>query len=221
MSTMTIEDQVTCYPKIDTLFERDPQTFKVTSQLRHPEFAAVDSWLVTEKIHGANIRIAVTPDRRILFGGRTDDAQLPPHLSRYLEQTFTRERIDAAILEGEETVVLFGEGYGPKVQKGGGNYRADVSFRLFDVLVGRWWLTWGGVQDVASKLGIETVPSFGVMSRADAMKLVSQPSIVAQQDGGPGCTHEGIVARSEPLLLMRDGSRLVWKLKGKDFPEAK
>lgn len=29
-------------------------------------------------------------------------------------------------------VVLFGEGYGPKIQGCGGRYRKDVSFAIFD-----------------------------------------------------------------------------------------
>ena len=49
--------------------------------------------------------------------------------------------------------VLYGEGYGAKIQKGGGNYRADQDFVLFDVRVGSggcnaptcttWRRSWG------------------------------------------------------------------------------
>ena len=31
--------------------------------------------------------------------------------------------------------------------------------------------------------------------------------------------HEGIVARTDPLLFMRDGRRLMWKMKVRDLPK--
>ena len=46
------------YPKIDTLFNRDPKTFKVNElEIRRPEFLIPNIWDVTEKIHGMNIRV--------------------------------------------------------------------------------------------------------------------------------------------------------------------
>ena len=60
------------------------------------------------------------------------------------------------------SVYLFGEGYGPKIQKGG-NYRNDISFRLFDIYIedqnnplGGWWLEPGNMQEVADKINIKT-----------------------------------------------------------------
>lgn len=47
--------------------------------------------------------------------------------------------------------------------------------------------------------------------------LVTLESTVAREDGGSGCVHEGIVARTEPMLFTRRGDRVIWKLKGKDF----
>ncbi|KKL53664.1 hypothetical protein LCGC14_2273140, partial [marine sediment metagenome] len=48
-------------------------------------------------------------------------------------------------------ITLYGEGYGARIQKGGGDYRkgGDVSFRLFDVLIGETWLRRVDVEDVA------------------------------------------------------------------------
>ena len=45
-------------------------------------------------------------------------------------------------------ITLYGEAYGARIQRGGGDYRRDggVSFRLFDVLVAeKHWLTWANV----------------------------------------------------------------------------
>jgi hypothetical protein len=213
---------VITYPKIETLYERDPDTFKVNpDRLRCPEFALIRRWRLTEKIDGTNIRVGLAPDGRVTFGGRTDKAQIPPHLLAYLTETFPAERVAAAFAPGVE-VVLFGEGYGEKVQSGG-DYRTGVSFRLFDVRVGDWWLNAADVDDVAAKLGIQTAPCFqrDIMfllypSSADELRDLLPGSIVAGEEGR-GRRAEGIIARTDPLLFMRDGRRVMWKLKFTDF----
>ena len=55
-------------------------------------------------------------------------------------------------------VTLYGEGFGAKIQKGGGNYIPNgQSFILFDVVIDGWLLQRKNVQDIATKLGIDTV----------------------------------------------------------------
>ena len=208
------------YPKIETLYNRDPKTFKViVDQIRLPEFDNVRRWHVTEKVDGTNIRVMWDGVKKELtFGGRTDNAQMPTSLVTYLQQTFTPDMF--AAFDG--SVTLFGEGYGEKIQKGGGNYRKGVSFRLFDVLVGSWWVSPNDVADIAQNLNIHTVPSYGIIdylpkSLDDLLKIDSGKSKTAYLDGGDGLTPEGIVARSYPLMMTRGGSRIMWKLKYRDF----
>ena len=156
----------TQYGKIETLYNRDKQTFKVDASLgfRLPEFGLIKEWLVTEKIDGTNIRIeyhhGVPPIGEIK--GRTDKADIPPFL---IDSIHDLVNLDALVKTfGEEDpeatgpIILYGEGYGERIQKGGGNYREGTSFRLFDVKVGRWWLNWDNVRGVAESLGIKTVP---------------------------------------------------------------
>ena len=210
------------YPKIETLYDRDPDTFKVNPDaLRCPEFGLIKRWRVTEKIDGTNIRVGLSPDGRVSFAGRSDNAQIPRHLLEYLTATFPAERVTAAFPPIAD-VVLFGEGYGEKIQSGGG-YRSGVAFRLFDVWVNGWWLDAADVDDVAAKLGIQTVPCIqkDVMflifpGSADELRAFLPESVVAAEEG-LGRMAEGIVARAEPLLFMRDGRRVMWKLKFKDF----
>jgi hypothetical protein len=120
-------------------------------------------------------------------------------------------------------ITLYGEGYGARIQKGGGNYREGVSFRLFDVLVdGRWWLDWENVCDVAVRLGIKVVPEIG-KATGDAIAMMVRNgfgSIVAMDDGGDATLGaEGIVARTDPYLFDKRGRPLRFKLKTKDFKE--
>lgn len=223
------------YPKIETLYERDPQTFKVIlDRLRLPEFDLVKRWLVTEKIDGTNVRIILNCNTSygmgqtvhvpvVSYRGRTDDAQMPPFLLSMLQERFPLSLVASVFDEGTEAII-FGEGYGPKIQKGGGNYRKNVGFRVFDVVVfginGRpWWLNWTGVEDVAAKVGAETVPVLARYVTLDsAVAFLASPSATTGQDGGQeNSVQEGIVARTDPLLFIRNGERLMWKLKGKDF----
>lgn len=228
------------YPKIETLYNRDEATHCLPKHgyervRRQQEFALPNRWLITEKIDGTNIRVSfstkvdasVAGDSSFVgFGGRTDAAQVPPFLLAHLQETFTREKL-VACFDPDTQGILFGEGYGARIQKAGGNYRPDASFRLFDVVVlsedGRvWWLDWHNVEDVARKLGIETVPViFHAATLADAVWVVegenfhSRVSLV--ENNGLVTNAEGVVARTDPLLFDRRGHRLMWKLKGRDF----
>ena len=216
------------YPKIETLFDRDPVTFKVIpGRYRWPEFDNVRRWSVTEKIDGTNVRVALLPDGTVWCGGKTDQAQMPVFLFDYLRTTFPAERLrdvlwNTDIEHQRPTWVLYGEGYGPKIQKGGGRYRATPGFRLFDVMVGGLWLEPESIEDIADQLDITHAPVFGVRTLDTAIDLLNPgtgfDSRVAREDGGdPDLTAEGIVARSAPLLLSRRGERVMWKLKTRDF----
>jgi len=123
-------------------------------------------------------------------------------------------------------VTLFGEGYGPKIQKGG-NYRPDMSLRLFDVWIeddknrlGGWWLEPEDVADVAGKLGISTVPYWDEMTLEEIVEIVKEgtPSEVSKREAGTeGYLIEGAVARTKPLMFTRRGLRVMWKIKTRDF----
>lgn len=183
-----------------------------------PEFGNVRQWRVDEKVDGTNIRL-IYKDGNIKIGGRTDFAQLPVHLLDFLQKTFYCERFAQIFLEKEEdpypNVVIFGEGYGRKIQAAGGNYRSDVSFIMFDVWVNGWWLERESVERIAKGFGVDCVPTLGIWDEAKIVEYVkSKPlstiSHVPQM-------MEGVVCRSEPLMLFRNGKPMMWKLKTKEF----
>lgn len=226
MRQLTEHDNIPEYPKIETLYNRDEKTHKVVSNTtRCPEFAAVSRWHITEKIDGTNVRVAMLPSGEIVYGGRHDNAQMPPRVVAALRESISADAMHAAfppygLIEplSRPTVVLYGEGYGETVQKGGGNYRSGVAFRLFDVLVDGLWLTQEAVTDIAEKLGIGRAPVIADNCTTDmALAFVQTDSLVGRYESGKEFTHEGIIARSEPLMLDRRWRRVMWKLKGRDF----
>lgn len=222
------------YPKIQTLYERDMKIGKVTDKIRLPEFENIKHWLVTEKIDGTNIRIMYTKDEmmanHITIMGRTNKAQVPVFLMEKLQQLFPIDKMKSIFSEDEtqkgieQAICLYGEGYGPRINKGG-IYREKedgVSFRLIDVWINGWWLRWEDVMSTADALDIDFVPPYGVVGLRDAINFVQADSTVAEQDKQDyGIPAEGIVARSYPLVLFRNGNPLVWKLKKRDYKEDK
>jgi len=203
------------YSKIETLFNRDKSTFKVIeNDWRTPEFEYLKDleWSFTEKIDGTNIRIEWIPKVSSRFGGRTDRAQMPPFLMARLEEIFTDTVLQSVFPDTD--VVLYGEGFGARIQKGGGNYIPDgVDFILFDVLVGGYWLKRDALEDIADKLGIGVVPIIGIGNLQEAVDIVKNgfTSTFGNFIG------EGLVVKPKEEMFSRNGHRIIGKIKGKDF----
>jgi len=213
------------YHKIQTVFKRDPETkFKtlLEGNFALPEFEYLknNEWIFTEKVDGTNIRIKCAPYQEdgkaygITFGGKTDRAQIPGFLVENLIQLFHNDDTRCIIAEMfSEGACLYGEGYGAKIQKGGGNYRQDQSFVLFDVKIGDWWLQRKDIESISIGLGLDIVPIVGTGTLFD---------MVEQTRGGFNSTWgnfraEGMVARPVVELKARNGSRIITKIKYKDF----
>jgi len=209
------------YHKIQTVYLRDPETkFKtlLEGQYAQPEFEylANNEWGWTEKVDGTNIRIfwnAENQDRE--FRGRTDNAMIPAFLFKRLEELFPIECLQAKFPDGETT--LYGEGFGAKIQKGGGRYKADgVDFALFDVKVGTWWLRREDVENVADDLSLPIVPYIGEGPLHEMVEFAREGF---DSEWG-NFTAEGIVARPNCELVGRNGERIITKIKHKDFHSA-
>jgi hypothetical protein len=203
---------MTPYPKIESLYVRDPVTFGFTEELRLVEFDYLkhNLWLWTEKVDGTNIRV-MWDGEKVRIGGRTDDAQIPTFLYDRLIELFPPEKF-------ADPMCLYGEGYGAKIQKGGGNYKVDgVDFVLFDIKVGPWWLRWDDVNDIASKMNVPVVPLHGCGGIDTATQLVREGFESAWGD----FRAEGLVLRPAVDLVQRNGKRIIAKIKTKDFKETK
>jgi hypothetical protein len=210
------------YPKIETLFNRDKATFTVIeSEFRLAEFGIVkpEAWIFQEKIDGTNIRIG-WDGAEVFIGGRTANAQMPGDLAAFLAKHFTPDRLRKVFPDANPAsiVILFGEGYGPGIQKNGAGYRADKGFILFDVMVGPWWLEFADVQNVAAKIEVPVVQTYEALL-VDVIERVRDG--VKSLENGRVRESEGIVARSVPTLFTRYGTRVMWKLKTSDFRAGK
>jgi ATP-dependent RNA circularization protein (DNA/RNA ligase family) len=210
------------YLKIETIYKRDMEGSKklLDGIFRNPavDFLKDNQWIWTEKVDGTNIRVH-WDGHKVEFGGRTDKAQIPALLVNKLNEYFGGET-NAQLFEqtfGEKEVILFGEGYGAKIQSGG-DYTEDgksVDFIMFDVMIGDNYQPQSTVHEIAKIFGVECVPIVGTGALEDAVRYVKEhnPSALGQM------THEmeGIVCRPAVELQDRCGNRLIVKIKWEDF----
>ena len=207
------------YPKIETIFNRDTEGTKKlifgTYRDETVKYLRFNDWQFTEKIDGTNISVE-WDGHAVSFHGRTERAQIPKHLLEYLEKTFLTTEAEELFEQtyGDKNVILYGEGYGAKIQNGG-NYRSDVSFILFDVLIGDNWQEREWVEKIAKMFGIDVVPVVFVGTLEEGIDYVMEhhPSTIGT------AMMEGVVGR--PMVEMRDrlGKRIIVKIKWEDFKE--
>lgn len=229
------------YPKIDTLFERDKLTFKVIpGEYKDEIYKLVKSWEWTEKIDGTNIRIMYADSSesrsyqftdnekntsqvifnlsspKLSYGGKTDNAEIPKGVIKYLDEIMSIDKLTE--LFGEKPVTIYGEGYGPKIQSGGG-YSSRQQFIAFDICVGEtYWLKHSDVEEICGKIGLDVVPSFGTMDIYEAVEMIKAGFKSRLGDGSMDA--EGLIGRPPIPLFDAKHRRLICKLKTCDFQKS-
>lgn len=207
------------YPKIETIFNRatDGSKALIEGSYRNEtvKYLAGNTWVCTEKIDGTNIGV-VWDGHTVHFQGRTERAQLPSKLVSYLSDTFLPDAVQELFEQkfGETSVILFGEGYGAGIQKGG-SYRQDQSFILFDVYLPeqKLWLKRDAIEDIAQTFNIDAVPIILTGTLQEAVDFVK-----SRPDSTIGTAKmEGLVCKPQQEVRDRMGKRIVVKVKYKDF----
>lgn len=249
------------YQKINTLYKRD--IYNIIMQHYEwscPEFEYLRTllWDASEKIDGTNMRIEVIQHPVFKFAtddiiavqfdvtikGKTDNAQIPPHLEKYMKESFDEDSILYSLgieknipierwaehgwcVSKEDPTpmyekipnkyTLYGEGYGMKIQKCGGRYLSNsVSFRGIDVKVNDTYLLRDNAMQIFKKLGADTVPYLGQMTIDEAIEKVRE-GFVSEISEDRTLMAEGIVLVSPLGLKNRRGERLIVKIKYGDF----
>lgn len=233
------------YQKINTLFKRDENNLIIPTEFCQPEFEYLKDlkWECTEKIDGTNMRVIITPiynqkylgnefvdtftGFEIEFKGKTDEAIIPKHLLARMQEIFTQGKVYEAFAEhyilndgnfekNLNPIILYGEGYGVKIQKGGNYISNGVDFILFDVKIGDFWLLRDSCEDIARSLNINIVPLVGMMTIPEAIEYVKK-GFVSNISENRSYLAEGLVLKTPMGLMDRRGNRLIAKIKYKDF----
>lgn len=211
------------YIKINSIYKRDMSKKNspfIIGEYSEPEFEYLkdNQWEFNEKIDGTNIRVMLSGND-IVFGGKTDNAQIPAHLYTKLSELFLtvekKKLLHEIFGEDWKDVCLYGEGFGYKIQgKVGVDYLTDkVDFCLFDVKVGKWWLERKNVYDIADKLGLLRPIVVGYGTLDEAIQMVKK----GFKSSFGNANAEGLVLRPTCELSKRNGERIITKVKCRDF----
>lgn len=250
------------YQKINTIFMRDAKNVIMPYEpFVEPELNYLRGlqWRGECKIDGTNMRIEVTKEIvpsetsvvpkvagvkfNVRIAGKTDNAQIPPKLLKYMQDNYPKEKVFAALglkefipvdewvdhkwVDAEDGTpnydaipdiyTIYGEGYGAGIQKGGGNYIKDgVGFIVFDVKVNDLYLLTTSRDEIATKLGAPIVPFVGYFTLDEAIDYVRKGFKTGLWDN-KDFIEEGLVLRPAFGLKNRMGKRLIVKIKYKDF----
>jgi hypothetical protein len=170
------------------------------------------------------------------YKGKTDNANIHPNLLKHLTDTYPARKILASLglkefIPVEEFAdhkwqsyedipkiyTIYGEGYGAKIQKAGGNYIKDGNgFIVFDVKVDDLYLQPSQRNVIAENMDAPVVPFIGMMTLDEAIQFVREgfKSRIAEN---PDFMAEGLVIRNELGLKTRRGERIITKIKTCDF----
>lgn len=228
------------YNKIQTIFKRDERNVIIPGDFTLQEFEALKDipWDTTEKVDGTNMSVHLIPymedksgipcatgEYHVEYHGKTENAQIPPHLLKRMKELFPEEKIiEYFTRDGKtptEPIVLYGEGYGMKIQNGGNYIKDNCDFILFDVKVGNWWLERPALEEIAAGLGIKIVTPMGKMTIKEACEFVMNGFKSTVAESNPDYIAEGLVLKAPAGILRRNGDRLMTKIKYKDFQDFK
>ena len=207
------------YVKIPNVFKReegkkDNRLLEGVWSTPELEYLRNRPWVWTEKVDGTNVRV-MWDGYEVSFGGRTDKAQMPVHLVNRLNTLFGGDDKEETFEShfGQTPCILFGEGFGEKIQSGAAY--GPVDFILFDVFCGGMWLTRENVEKIAETFGIRCVPIVGSGPLPEAVEFIrAHPKSVLRDD-----IMEGVVCRPAVELADRRGNRIIVKIKCRDFKE--
>lgn len=220
------------YTKINTLYKRyregDLKNCIILGDYsdKETEYLKDNLWLCFEKIDGTNMSYYWDGHNREIHG-KSESAQIPPHLQKKMEELVTPEMLAEVFPikydeNGNElpmNIRIYGEGYGSKIQKGGGRYISnDTDFIVFDINIDGWWLTTDAVSEIAEKLGLKTVPFVDEMTIPEAEEYVKKGFISAVSEDRT-YKAEGLVCRPKVPLFNRRGERIIVKIKTCDYEQ--
>lgn len=213
------------YPSIETLFKLDPITHKIIKdEYRNDIFSLIAQWEWTEKIDGTNIRVEYKGHEDIALatmtiGGRTAKSEVPIGVINYINRILTVEKLHKVF--AEKDVLIFGEGYGEKIQNGGDYIPASdperQKFIVFDIVVAeRYWLKRQDVKEICDGLGLDIVPLISLYIGIDDALLFVRKGFKSYL-GDRIKEAEGLVGRTSIPLFDAKHRRVTCKLRTEDF----
>jgi len=223
------------YHKIENPLVRDLETHRlIHGKWKTPTFCLLQDiyWEGTEKLDGTNTRVMYRcytdcedpASEMCWFGGKTDKAEMPKRQTEALDKLFPSEPFRGQKFRdvfGENQIIevcLYGEAYGPGIQKVGVLYGPEVRIAFYDIMVNGKFLSRANVVDVCNKMGLTAVP---VVARGTLGHLIECVRRGIPSHFSNCVDAEGLVARPAEELTDQYGNRVITKIKGRDFQDGK
>ena len=169
-----------------------------------------------EKIHGTSAHVGWKDGKLFFFAGGCDHLQFI--------QLFNHDELTAKFSEMKhDSVIVYGEAYGGKLQGMKATYGDQLRFVAFEVKIGDSWLAVPQAENVARSLGLEFVYWQQIPTTLDALDAARDAdSVQAIRNGmGAGKKREGVVLRPLIEVTTNNGGRVIAKYKRDDFQETK
>lgn len=194
------------FPHMDNLY-RNPDALTLPEQ----------ECYAMEKLDGTSAHIGwKSPHIHYFSGG-----------SKY--ETFKSIFDEASLVRGfemlfkpEDSVKIYGEAYGAKIQGFAHRYGDQLRFCAFEVQVNGVWLSVPEAQKIVEYLGLEFVHYVRIPCTVEALNAErDKPSVQAERNGMGVQDSEGIIIRPLTERFREDGTRCIWKHKRERCREMK
>lgn len=177
--------------------------------------------VATEKIHGANFRILIPAGgtvENIVFGAKGTIIKSSSFFAQFIEEIQAQLPLPELVakLDNKQAWILFGELFGPKIQKDIPYLNEGVGIRFFDIMRNKILIPYNEFTQLTQELGLPVVPELyrGKADIAVFQHLIHEPSSVNEN-----APREGIVIRDPSLELLDDGQLPLAKFKNEPFRE--
>lgn len=167
-----------------------------------------------EKIHGTGAYIGWKNKSIRFFPSGSKDSGF--------SALFDREELIRKFIETKhESIMVYGEAYGGKLQKMSETYGNELKFVAFDVEIGGTWLSVPKADSFVKWLGLEFVHYDCIPCTIDDLNRVrdSDSAQAARNGMGSGKIREGVVLRPLEEFTKNEGSRIISKYKREEFSE--
>lgn len=180
-----------------------PKYGSIENLAKKSDILDLKTLVVTEKIHGTNVRVMFDEEDGLVVGSRNNiiykDGERPSTDGfGFVKWLHEDDRWEELKLFPEH--IFYGEFHGPGIQKGV-KYSEEKDFRVFDIRnASGGFVSWGEVESICKLVNFKTVPviMMGKVTIDSLEKTMDFPSVVAVLNGlepSPENTWEGVVVK--------------------------
>ena len=172
------------------------------------------------KVHGTSSNVKYSNDKLSFFSGGANHEHFVSLFNQ--EELLSKFRENAKQHPNTQSVTIYGEAYGGKMQGMKDTYGPNLKFISFEILINdNDWFSVPQAEKFASSFGLDFVPYELIDATEEAINnAMMADSVVAVRNGmGTGKMREGVVLRPTVELIHPNDGRIICKYKRPEFSE--